>query len=226
MAGGGRAEGAAGSIVDLTAAQRQTPLGAAMDLLDKRVVWARRELVFEHVRRWGLSDMVDDARARKPGVVMQRPQTEAYLQPAGGILALVDRRGLRHPVLVADAISQPRSGSETAMPAGVDRVARMVAAVRAAMVGTRLMPYVCFADGPAFAEGATGRDHLLAACGFVPLGVVRVHDDGETPNPGSILPRDEPWSAEEMADRLFAVASIAIDHQLDMLGRGSLVLDG
>ena len=152
------------------------------------------------------------------------------MEPDGGVLSVVDREGNRHVILISEVKSQGTNDarekegkSKQAMGNAIERLGKNMIGFRTAMLSESIMPFVCFGDGWDFKPGSYILDRVVTIAMFGPLNRIALHNDGEGGqfNRGSFFFREDPWTAKEMANRLFKVAERSIYYYFSKHGKAA-----
>lgn len=218
----------AGTVLNLTSAKQESRLG---DALQEVVVKIEDEfdVRLHHEPRVLLSDLVSALRREFPDVPFAEPQPRSHMRPDGGILSIVDSDRLTYPVLIVEVKNQGTNDlraaegrSRQAMGNAIERLGKNVIGFRTAMLTEGIVPFVCFGDGCDFAPESHILDRVRTIAMFGPLNEICVVNQGEGGrfNRGSFFFREQPWTAEEMADVMAEVARRSIHYYFAKLGTG------
>ena len=209
----------AGTVLNLTSREQESELGHA--LVDT-VAWLQEEfsVQLDRQRAWALRDIVGALREEFPDVPFAEPQERSHMRPDGGILCLVDREGIRHPILIVEVKNQGTNDlraaegkARQAIGNAIERLGKNVIGFRTAMLSEGIMPFVCFGYGCDFDESRSNvLDRVATIAMFGPLNEVNVvnQGDGGLFNRGSFFFRVEEWSREEMVEVMLEVACRSI----------------
>lgn len=208
-----------GMILNLTSRQQESSLGKAMGMLIEDI----REkfgVTIIHEKDWKLADVVGRLSVEFPDVEFATPLPRSAMRPDGGILSIVDVESEgHHPIAVVEVKNQGTNDLRVAEGLGrqaqgnaIERLGKNVIGFRAAMLAEGITPFVCFGYGCDFAEGSSILDRVVTIAMFGPLNRISVVPEGEGGlfNRGSYFFREAEWSAEEMRDVLWEVATRSI----------------
>ena len=150
------------------------------------------------------------------------------MRPDGGVLSVVDRDGTIYPILITEVKNQGTNylraeEGKPKQPKGnaIERLGKNVIGIRTALMPEGIVPFLCFGYGSDFADDSSILDRVSTIAMFGPLNQVNVVNqstDSKSFNRGSFFFREEPWSIEEMEERMFEVASRAIHYYFARYG--------
>ena len=214
------------TVLNLKSEVQETTLADALVDVVARLQEAF-EVELQHDSRWWLHEIISSLRRDFPEVPFAKPPKNRWMEPDGGVLSVVDREGNRHVILISEVKSQGTNDerekegkSKQAMGNAIERLGKNMIGFRTAMLSESIMPFVCFGDGWDFKPGSYILDRVVTIAMFGPLNRIALHNDGEGGqfNRGSFFFREDPWTAKEMANRLFKVAERSIYYYFSEFG--------
>jgi type II restriction enzyme len=149
------------------------------------------------------------------------------MRPDGGVLFLIDKDGVRRPILIVEVKNQGTNDlraqegkARQAMGNAIERLGKNVIGFRTALLPEGIMPFVCFGDGCDFAETSSIRDRVVTIAMFGPLNEINVVPAGEGSQfcRGSFFFREKPWSKKKMAEVMFEVANRSVHYYFAKYG--------
>jgi type II restriction enzyme len=220
----------AGTVINLTSAQQEGVLGAALATVIERLE-AEFKVSLNHAREWRVADVVARLRAVFPEVAFHYFFERSSMRPDGGILSLVDSEGVLRPILIAEVKNQGTNdlrAAEGKPPQAkgnaIERLGKNVIGFRTAMLTESITPFVCFGYGVDFAETSSILDRVVTVAMFGPLNTVSVINEGGEGglfNRGSFFFREEAWSAADMASIMYEIASRSIHYYFAKYGESA-----
>lgn len=175
-------------------------------------------------------EIVETLKKAFPDVEFATPGTKSHMKPDGGITYIVDKKGNRYPLLIAEVKNQGTNDARAKeglkkQPMGnaVERLGKNVIALRTYMMTENIFPFVCFGDGCDFEEGSTILDRVSAIGMFGTLNADHTANVG--PNGvfgrGSYYFRNQSWTAEEVYNIMYDVAKRAMYYYFSKYGEES-----
>lgn len=174
-----------------------------------------------------LDDVVASLRKDFPETPFYNPSPGTYMSPDGGILSIVDRDGIEHPILISEVKNQgtndarAREGlAKQAKGNAIERLGKNVVGFRTAMLNEEIVPFVCFGYGIDFEDGSSILDRVATIAMFGPLNRIVVVNEGEGGrfNRGSFFFRSQAWSVDEMASVLTEVGTRSVHYYMARYG--------
>ena len=162
-----------------------------------------------------LCDIVESLKTAFPSVSFAKPLDTSFMTPDGGVTYILDKKGNRYPLLIAEVKNQgtndvrAREGlRKQAQGNAVERLGKNVIGFRTYLLNESIFPFVCFGDGCDFEDGSSILDRIITIAMFGELNQDHTANDGPNGifNRGSYYFRGPYWSASEMYDILFEVA--------------------
>ena len=167
-----------------------------------------------------LTDIISYLRDSFPEVEFANPEKNtSFMTPDGGITFIVDKKGNRYPILIAEVKNQgtndlrAREGKKKqAQGNAVERLGKNVIGFRTYMLTESIFPFVCFGDGCDFEEGSSILDRVLTIAMFGKMNEDHTSNMGPNGifNRGSYYFRSDYWTAGEMKTILYDVAKRSI----------------
>jgi len=169
------------------------------------------DVAFHHAHVWLLRDVVARLADDFPAVEFDHECQRAAMRPEGGILSIVTEGAREHPILIAERKHHNGRG-KPAENSVIDRLAKNVICLRAAMLSEAIFPFVLFADGSDFVPGSPFRDRAAILAMFGKLGVEHLHHEGARGlfNRGTFYVREEEWPEAEIVKRCWSIAEKSI----------------
>lgn len=215
-----------GTVINLTSKQQETTAAGALRQVVKRLE-DTFAVTLAHEKAWLLRDIVAHLRNEYPDVPFATVRPTSSMRPDGGILFLVDRSGVRRPILIVEVKNQGTNDlrakegkARQAMGNAIERLGKNVIGFRTALLPEGIMPFVCFGDGCDFAETSSIRDRVVTIAMFGPLNEINVVPAGENGQfcRGSFYFQEKPWSKRKMAEVMFEVASRSVHYYFAKYG--------
>ena len=215
-----------GTVINLTAGKQESELGRALKDVEQRIQ-ASFDVLLRHEKSWRLSNVIGRLESEFPEVPFGTPLATSAMKPDGGVLSIVDSRGLPHPILISEVKNQGTNDKRATegLPKqskgnAIERLGKNVIGFRTAMLAEGIMPFICFGYGCDFEDGSSILDRVLTIAMFGNLNELVVLNQGESGlfNRGSFFFREAPWTEAEMADRMYEVAERSIYYYFAKLG--------
>jgi len=207
-----------GMILNLTSKRQEDSIGQALMATIAKIK-EQFGLTLTHEQQWWLRDVIERLRSEFPDVDFADVLPRASMRPDGGILSVVDKRGIGHPILIAEVKNQGTNDLRAleglvrqARGNAIERLGKNVIGFRAAMLREGIMPFVCFGYGCDFSEDSSILGRVITIAMFGPLNEINVVPEGTKGqfNRGSYFFREEPWTVEEMTNTFVEVARRSI----------------
>ena len=180
-----------------------------------------------------LTDIISSLRERFPNVGFANPENErSFMTPDGGITFIVDKKGNKYPILIAEVKNQGTNDLRAAegkkkqsQGNAVERLGKNVIGFRTYMLSEAIFPFVCFGDGCDFEPGSSILDRVLTVAMFGEMNADHTSNVGPNGifNRGSYYFRAEYWTAGEMKEILYDVAKRSIYYYFSKYGEESFV---
>ena len=174
-------------------------------------------------KRFMLHDITAIMKRYEPDEEYANVKKTTYLKPDGGIVSLVDTNGNLYPILIGEVKRQGTNDKREAegkdkqsQGNAVERLAKNVIGVECAMSHENFKPFISFGEGCDFAEGSTILDRVHTIARFRPINRLDLYHPRSQ---GSFFFREEPWSAEEMYQLMYEVASSGIKYYIQKYGK-------
>ncbi len=217
----------AGTVINLTSKKQEARVGKALTMVAERLQ-AELGVRAHHEREWKLADVVARLRTVFSDVEFFCHFAKSSMRPDGGILSIQDIGGAAFPILITEVKNQgtnvlreaegkPRQSKGNA----IERLGKNVIGFRTALMNEGITPFVCFGDGCDFEESSSILDRVVTVAMFGPLNRIHLVDEGECGrfNRGSFYFREEPWTAQEMADIMYEIAERSVHYYYAKYGR-------
>ena len=215
-----------GTVINLSSRTQESELGRALKAVVDRLI-DEFEVALNHEKQWFLSSVVDDLRRAFPDIDFNYHFEASSMRPDGGILSIQDIAQRRFPILIAEVKNQgtndlrlregkPRQAKGNA----IERLGKNVIGFRTALMPEGIVPFICFGYGCDFAEDSSILDRVSTIAMFGQLNQINVVNEGDHGrfNRGSFFFREDPWSIDEMIERMYTVASRAIYYYYSKYG--------
>lgn len=170
-------------------------------------------------KRVYLVDIISILKCYFPTVKFANPVETSFMTPDGGVTFLIDKKGRKYPILIAEVKNQGTNDARAveglkkqAQGNAVERLGKNVIGFRTYMLNEGIFPFVCFGDGCDFEKGSSILDRIITIAMFGELNVDHTCNDGPNGvfNRGSYYFRGPYWSPEEMYTILFEVAKKSV----------------
>jgi len=179
-------------------------------------------LSFTHEKKMLLRDIVAMLSKQFPEYASHFIDTHesSSIKPDGGFLFATNRQGERRLILVAEVKRQGTNDAriEEGKPIqakgnAIERLGKNLIGIRAMFKNEGVLPFVCFGHGYDFMAGSSILDRVRVMNEFFPLNEQFVEKNFLPFEPVSMFFRLEPWSTEEMAEKLYQIAKRAIQYK-------------
>jgi type II restriction enzyme len=210
----------AGTIINATSKGQESLVVLALEAVVKRLT-LEFGVVLHHEREWKVAEVVRKLREHFPDVPVFYHFEKSSMRPDGGILSMRDSNGINYPILIVEVKNQgtndlrategkPRQAKGNA----IERLGKNVIGFRTAMLNEGIIPFVCFGDGCDFHHSSSILDRVVTIAMFGPLNEIQVVPQGDKAafNRGSFFFRPQPWTADEMAEIMYQIASRSVHY--------------
>lgn len=179
-------------------------------------------LTFEWVKTMKLTEIIALLSKQYPELapMFGEPQESSFISPDGGFLFATNKQGERRIVLVSEVKRQGTNDARQEEGLGIqakgnaiERLGKNLIGIRAIFKNEGVIPFIVFGHGWDFREGSTILDRVLTMNEFFPLNQEFVSKDYLPFEPVTMLFRYKPWTVEEMAKHLIAIATKAIEYR-------------
>jgi len=216
-----------GTVINLTAKKQESRVGQALLAVAQRLE-QQFGVSLHHAGDWKLRDVVGELRKQFPDVGFFYHFETSAMRPDGGILSIKDTTGQTFPVLIVEVKNQGTNDLRAlegkppqARGNAIERLGKNVIGFRTAMLNEGITPFVCFGDGCDFAESSSILDRVVTIAMFGPLNEISVVNQGEHGrfNRGSFFFRPAAWTADEMAEIMYEIASRSVHYYYAKYGK-------
>lgn len=180
-----------------------------------------------HEHQWLLSTVIDSLKKSYKNVDFHYFHDSSSMRPDGGILSIVDKNGIKHPILIAEKKNQGTNDlrslegkNKQAKGNAIERLGKNVIGFRTALLNESIFPFVCFGDGCDFSEDSSILDRVVTIAMFGKLNKEYLHADGADGrfNRGSFYFRVKEWSEEEMLEHCYSIAEKSVFYYYSKYG--------
>ncbi len=217
----------ADTVINLTSKQQETALGKAIKKVVARLQIEFADIQLHHKQSWPLTEIVEQLKHDFPDVPFAEPPERRWLEPDGGILSIVDRKGKHHVILISEVKNQGTNDKRKAegkkrqaQGNAIERLGKNVIGFRAAMLTEGIMPFVCFGYGCDFATGSSILDRVVTVAMFGPLNEIELSNRGQF-NRGSFFFQEKKWTQKSMTDIMYEVADRSIHYYFSKYGKAA-----
>ena len=179
-------------------------------------------------KRTFLNEIIDNVKLKYSKVSFATTLKTSYMSPDGGITYLIDKRGNKYPILIAEVKNQGTNDlrvkeglKKQSLGNAVERLGKNVIGFKTLMLGEKIFPFICFGDGCDFADGSSILDRVCTIAMFGELNTDNTFNAG--PNGefarGSYYFREPKWTTKEMYERMYNVAKQSILYYLKKYGK-------
>lgn len=220
-----------GTVINLTSKKQEERVGQALFSVVEKLE-TRYGNIFHHEKSWKLKDVVEKLRNNYPEVDFHYYFDTSTMRPDGGILSVRDIQNNHYPILIVEVKNQ---GTNTFRKAegkpiqakgnAIERLGKNVIGFRAALLGEKITPFVCFGDGCDFSPDSSILDRVVTIAMFGNLNKVCVLNQGNESlfNRGSFFFREEPWEVKDMSEIMFDIAKRSIYYYFSKYGEHNFI---
>jgi type II restriction enzyme len=154
------------------------------------------------------------------------------MRPDGGVLYVVDKKGVNYPILIAEKKNQGTNDlraqegkGKQAKGNAIERLGKNVIGLRTALLTEAIFPFVCFGDGCDFNPESSILDRVVTIAMFGKLNVEYLHNIGPHGvfNRGTFYFREKEWTAYEMTQRSMSIAEKSVFYYFSKHGQVAFV---
>lgn len=216
-----------GTVINTISARQERALGRAMTRVADALTDRFTTICLAHESQWRLPDIVARLREHYPDVEFSNCFISSAMRPDGGILSVLGRDGVAHPILITEKKNQgtndvrAREGkAKQSRGNAIERLGKNVIGFRTAMKAQAIFPFICFGDGCDFADDSSILDRVVTIAMFGTLNVENVHKLGAAQefDRGSFYFRVAEWTEEEMFERSLSVATKSLYYYFSRYG--------
>jgi len=222
----------AGTVINSTSSRQEKALDLALRTVEAKLLAKFPGIRLQHETQWRLPIIIEELKKSFGDVDFHCYHQTSSMRPDGGILSLVDLKGQKHPILIAEKKNQGTNNlrlaegkSAQAKGNAIERLGKNVIGFRAAMLNESIFPFVCFGDGCDFDPSSSILDRVVTIAMFGHLNREHVHNQGPNGifNRGTFFFRVAEWTEKEMAKRCYSVAEKGVFYYYSKFGENHFV---
>lgn len=222
----------AGTVINETSKKQEVALSVAISSVQQMLSKKFPGIRLHHDSSLKLVSIIASLKKSFPAIDFHECFGTSSMRPDGGVLYVVDKKGVNYPILIAEKKNQGTNDlraqegkGKQAKGNAIERLGKNVIGLRTALLTEAIFPFVCFGDGCDFNPESSILDRVVTIAMFGKLNVEYLHNLGPHGvfNRGTFYFREKEWTAYEMTQRSMSIAEKSVFYYFSKHGQVAFV---
>jgi type II restriction enzyme len=222
----------AGTVINKTSKKQEAELSVAISAVQGQLAKKFPGIRLQHHSDLKLVSIIASLKKSFPAIDFHECFANSSMRPDGGVLYVVDKKGARFPILIAEKKNQGTNDirategkSKQAKGNAIERLGKNVIGFRTALLSEAIFPFVCFGDGCDFISTSSILDRVVTVAMFGKLNVEYLHNLGPHGvfNRGTFYFRETQWTSNEMTQHSMSIAEKSVFYYFSKYGQAAFL---